>query len=176
MEKTRPSLSGKTLNHAGVDGTQGGRRPTGVPPTPEPPAAEGTIPLPPADPNEVLEKPRRRRFTADYKRRILQEADRCHEHGTLGALLRREGIYASHLSAWRRQREQGILDGLAPRRRGRKPRRRDPLVEENQRLEQENRRLLARLEKAETIIEFQKKLSQLLGLSLNNPTTNENDA
>lgn len=176
MEKTRPSLSGKTLNPTGVGGTEGGRRPTGVPPTPEPPAPGGTVPPPPPDPNEVLEKPHRRRFSADYKQRILQEADRCHQHGDLGALLRREGLYASHLSAWRRQREQGILDGLAPRRRGRKQKRRDPLVEENQRLQHENRQLLARLEKAETIIEFQKKLSRLLGLSPNNPTPSDSDA
>jgi transposase-like protein len=124
----------------------------------------------------VPEKPRRRRFTVDYKLRILEEADRCQEPGALGALLRREGLYSSHLSTWRKQREQGILNGLAPRQRGRKPKRRDPLVEENQRLERENQRLLARLEKAETIIEVQKKLSQLLGISLNDPTTNENDA
>jgi transposase-like protein len=124
----------------------------------------------------VLEKPSRRRFTADYKRRILEQAARAQEPGTLGAVLRREGLYSSHLSTWRKQREQGILNGLAPRQRGRKPKRRDPLVEENQRLERGNQRLLARLEKAETIIEVQKKLSQLLGISLNDPTTNENDA
>jgi transposase len=175
VEKTRLSRSGKTLNDTGVGGTEGGRRPTGVPPTPEPPDSGGTSPPPAAD-NEVLEKPSRRRFTAEYKLRILAEADRCVGQGTLGALLRREGLYSSLLSTWRRQREQGILDGLAPRRRGRKPRQRDPLVEENQRLERQNRQLLARLEKAETIIEFQKKLSQLLGIPLNNPMTNESDA
>jgi transposase-like protein len=124
----------------------------------------------------VPEKPARRHYSAEYKLRILAEADRCEGPGTLGALLRREGLYSSHLSTWRKQREQGILDGLAPRRRGRKPKRRDPLVEENQRLQRENQRLLARLEKAETIIEFQKKLSQLLGIPLNNPTTSESDA
>jgi transposase-like protein len=157
-----------------VGGTEGGRRPTGVPPTPGP-AAGGTSP-PPAPDNEVLEKPTRRRFTAEYKLQILAEADRCQQSGALGALLRREGLYSSLLSTWRKQREQGMLDGLTPRKRGRKSQRHDPLVEENQRLERENRRLLARLEKAETIIDFQKKLSQLLGVSLNNPTTNENDA
>jgi len=175
VEKTRQSPLRQTLNLSGVGGTEGGRRPTGVPPTPEAPASGGTSP-PPADANEVLEKPSRRRFTADYKLRILEEADRCDGQGTLGALLRREGLYSSHLSTWRRQREQGIFEGLAPRRRGRKPKRRDPLVEENERLQRKNQRLLARLEKAETIIEFQKKLSQLLGIPLNNPTTNESDA
>lgn len=175
MEKTRQSQSGKAWNQAGVGGTEGGRRPTGVPPTPATAASGGISPTP-ADANEVLEKPSRRRFTADYKLRILEEADCCDGQGTLGALLRREGLYSSHLSTWRKQREQGILDGLAPRRRGRRPKRRDPLVEENQRLQRENQRLLARLEKAETIIEFQKKLSQLLGIPLNHPTTNESDA
>lgn len=174
MEKTGPSPSRKTLNHAGVGGTEGGRRPTGVPPTPAA-AAGGTSPTPAPD-NEVLEKPTRRRFTAEYKRQILEEVDRCQEPGAVGALLRREGLYSSLLSTWRKQREQGMLDGLTPRKRGRKPQQRDPLVEENQRLQRENRQLLAQLEKAETIIDFQKKLSQLLGVSLNNPTTHENDA
>ena len=111
MEKTRQSPSRKTLNHSGLGGTEGGRRPTGVPPNPQP-AGEGISP-PPADPNEVLEKPSRRHFTADYKLRILEQADRAQEPGTLGAVLRREGLYSSHLSTWRKQREQGILDGLA---------------------------------------------------------------
>lgn len=151
MEKTGPLPSEKTLNHAGAAPT-------------------------PAPDNEVLEKPTRRRFSAEYKLRILEEAERCQQPGDLGALLRREGLYSSLLSTWRKQREQGALEGLAPRKRGRKPLRPDPLVEEYQRLQRENRQLLARLQKAETIIDFQKKLSQLLGVSLNNPTTNENDA
>jgi len=93
VEKTRQSRSGKTLNDTGVGGTEGGRRPTGVPPNPQP-AGEGISP-PPADPNEVLEKPSRRRFTADYKRRILEQAARAQEPGTLGAVLRREGLYSN---------------------------------------------------------------------------------
>jgi transposase len=176
VDKTGQSRSGKALNDVGVGGTEGGRRPTGVPPTPEPTAGGGTSPLPPAAENQVLEKPNRRRFTAEYKLRILDEADRCVEPGTLGALLRREGLYSSLLSTWRRQREQGSLAGLAPRKRGRKSRPCDPLVEENRRLERQNQQLLARLEKAETIIDFQKKLSQLLGIPLNNPNQSENDA
>lgn len=167
MEKTRQSGSGK----AGVGGTEGGRRPTGVPPTPEPPAAGGLAPASPLAGSEVLERPVRRRFDVEYKRRILAEADRCEEHGTLGALLRREGLYSSHLSTWRKQREQGILDGLTPRRRGRKAKQRDSLTEENQRLVRENQQLQARLKKAETIIEFQKKLSQLLGITDPLPTS-----
>jgi transposase-like protein len=123
-----------------------------------------------------LEKPARRRFTAEYKRRILEEADRLTAPGELGALLRREGLYSSHLSTWRKQREQGMLDGLAPKKRGRKPKRKDPLVEENQRLRRENARLAARLKQAETIIEVQKKLSTMLGIPLPTPEKSENDA
>jgi transposase len=110
---------------------------------------------------EVRPKARRRQFTAEYKRRILDEADACTTAIQRGALVRREGLYSSHLNTWRRQRAQGILDGLAPRKRGANP---DPLVAENVRLQLEIQRLKARLHRAETIIEVQKKVSQLLGL------------
>jgi transposase-like protein len=113
-----------------------------------------------------LERPVRRTFTAEYKRRVLDEADRCTGAGELGALLRREGLYSSHLATWRRQRDQLLRDGLASKRRGRQPRRKDPLVEENQRLRRENGRLAARLKQAETVIEVQKKLSAVLGIPL----------
>ena len=75
---------------------------------------------------EVLEKPTRRRFTAEYKLHILREADACTESGCVGALLRREGLYSSHLNTWRRQREEGMLDGLQPKKRGRKTSVRNP--------------------------------------------------
>ena len=125
--------------------------------------------------SEVLETPVRRRFTAEYKLRILSEADRCDQAGQLGELLRREGLYSSHLSAWRRQREEGVLRGLTPRKRGRKAKRRDPVVEENQRLRRENAQLEAELKKAQTIIEVQKKLSEILGVPLPPPESNETD-
>lgn len=128
----------------------------------------GTAGLPP-DP-EVLEKPVRRRHTVEYKLRILAEADACEQ---LGALLRREGLYASQLKAWRTQREQGVLSALAPRKRGRKPQTASPLVQENRRLERENARLAARLKQAEAIIDLQKKVSDLLGISLNHPEPEE---
>jgi transposase-like protein len=114
----------------------------------------------------VPEKPVRRRFTAEYKLRILREADRCTDPGQLGALLRREGLYSFNLNTWRQQREQGTLAGLSPKQRGRKPEPDSALVAENERLRRENQRLTAKLQQAETIIEVQKKLSEILGASL----------
>ena len=104
----------------------------------------------------------RRRFSAKYKLRILAEAEKA-APGELGALLRREGLYSSHLSKWRKQRDDGALAGLTPRKRGRKPRPVDPQARRIAQLEKENERLQRKLEQAETIIEVQKKLSQLLG-------------
>jgi transposase-like protein len=103
-------------------------------------------------------RPARRRFTAEYKLRILQAADRCAE-GELGALLRREGLYASHLTIWRKQRETGQLAALAPKKRGRKT---DPQAEELARLQRENSKLQNRLDRAELIIDAPKKLLVLL--------------
>ena len=108
--------------------------------------------------SEVIARPVRRRFTAEYKLRILQEADRS-APGELGALLRREGLYSSHLSKWRRQRQAGQLAGLRPKKRGRKV---DAQAQELARLERENARLQAQLERAGLIIEAQKKLLVLL--------------
>ena len=110
---------------------------------------------------EVVPRAKRRQFSAKYKLRILAEADQCTQRGEIGALLRREGLYSSHLTTWRKQRDRGQLEGLTPKKRGRKP---DPQAAELARLQRENERLQARLEQAETIIEVQKKLSQMLGL------------
>ena len=118
---------------------------------------------------EVIDKAVRRRFTAEYKLRILNEADACTEPGSLGALLRREGLYASNLNTWRQQRERGILSGLTPQKRGRKESVRDPLVVENEKLRKENERLTNRLRQAEIIIDVQKKVSQILGIPLAPP-------
>jgi transposase-like protein len=106
---------------------------------------------------------RRRQFTAGEKLRILEEAAACTVPGELGALLRREGIYSSYLSRWRRARDRGQLDGLGSAKRGRKPLSDAAVAREIARLQRENERLQARLEQAEVIIEVQKKLSQLLG-------------
>jgi len=111
---------------------------------------------------ERLERARRRQFTVGYKLRILSEADAARTTGEIGGLLRREGLYSSHLAAWRRQREEGILNALSPRRRGRPTS--SPEQRELARLRQVNERLEQRLVAAEAVIEIQKKVSFLLGL------------
>ena len=115
---------------------------------------------------EVMAKPERRRFTAGYKLRVLREADACEERGALGALLRREGLYSSHLVAWREARRRGELAGLAPRKRGPKAKPIDPRDKKLAELTRQNQRLLARLDRAEKIIELQKKVSEILGVAL----------
>jgi transposase-like protein len=122
---------------------------------------------------EVPEQPKRRRFSAKYKLRILREADACTEKGQLGGLLRREGLYHSHLTTWRRQREEGSLKGLAPKKRGRKPNENRKSKRDAQ-LESENRRLRKKLEQAEAIIEIQKKVAALLGNPIESPESDEN--
>lgn len=112
---------------------------------------------------EVMAKAARRRFTAAEKLRVLREADRCTKPGELSALLRREGLYSSHLSAWRQARRNGELAGLTPRPRGPKPKPADPRDKKIAELERETRRLQARLERAEGLIEVQKKVAALLG-------------
>ena len=120
---------------------------------------------------EVPVRPIRRRFSADYKRRILREADECGSGG-IAALLRREGLYSSHLNTWKRQRSAGEIAGLEPRKRGRKAVPRNPLAGENERLQRENKRLQKRLHQAEIIIDVQKKLCEMLGLPV--ATTDSN--
>ena len=122
---------------------------------------------------EVLERPVRRRFTVEYKLRILAEADACSEPGMLGELLRREGLYSSHLSTWRRQRDEGALAGLTPKRRGRKAKPNSPLADENKRLTRENDRLKEQLRQAELIIDVQKKVSEMLNIPLKTPDDEE---
>ena len=113
---------------------------------------------------EVVARPKRRSFSAAYKRSILEEADRCRQPGEIGALLRREGLYSSNLTTWRRQQERGELAGAKP---GRKPV--SDEAKELRQLQRENQRLKQKLEQAEMIIEVQKKLSQLLGLTETKP-------
>jgi transposase-like protein len=118
--------------------------------------------------SEVSARHVRRRFTTAYKLEILRKADACTRHGDRGALLRKEGLYSSHLATWRQQRAAG----LTPKTRGRKGTVVDPQL---QKLAQENRRLTSRLQQAEAIIAFQKKVSELLGIPLK-PFVSDEDA
>lgn len=119
----------------------------------------------PPDP-EVEAKPKRRKFTAAYRLRILEEADRCQNPGEVGQLLRREGLYSSHLSSWRKARRQGSLAALAPKKRGAKPKVGNPLEPKVRQLEAKVTRLERELEKAHTILDVQEKVAGLLGFSL----------
>ena len=109
---------------------------------------------------EVVVRPKRRQHTAEYKLRILRELDECTGKGEVGAILRREGLYSSLISKWREQREQGSLNGLGGQRRGPKV---DPNAAELARLQRENKRLKEKLERAELIIDVQKKVARLIG-------------
>ena len=111
-------------------------------------------------------KAERRRFTAEYKGKVLREADQCEQPGEIGALLRREGLYWSNLTNWRRQRKNGELAGLKGKRRGPKRREKNPLAERVRELERDNLRLKRRAERAEGIVELQKKVSEILGIDL----------
>jgi len=159
--------SAKTRDSRGMDGV----RRTPARPTNDSPV-ETASPQPadivPPDP-EVVARPTRRRFTAADKLRILKLADACTAVGSLGTLLRAEGLYASNLTTWRRQRTEGTLSALTPQTRGRKVVAPQPLRAENERLRQENARLSTRLKQAELIIEVQKKVSQILGIPLETP-------
>ena len=123
-------------------------------------------------PTEVTAKAKRRRFTAEFKRRILKEADAC-ERGELGALLRREGLYSSHLIEWRRARDAGELAGLTPRKRGPKVHAPDPLAAKVAEQQKQIARLEAENAKLQLICDVQKKVSLLLGLKL--PTIPDDD-
>ena len=117
---------------------------------------------------EVRPRAQRRSFTVAYKQKILAEADAASGSGMIGALLRREGLYSSHLTHWRQERDAGIKQGLTPRTRGPKPHI-DPSAKEMQALRRKNERLTEQLRKAEIIIDVQKKVATLLGLTLAEP-------
>ena len=159
-----------------AQGMKGARRATGIPcaETAQGAHCMPSLPIHPPDP-EVPEKATRRRFSAEYKLNLLRQAEACQGAGDVGALLRREGLYSSHLTTWRRQKEAGILSGLKPKQRGRKANPIHPLEAKNEQLQKENRRLQKRLKKAELIIDIQKKISQMLGIPLKNPEIGEDD-
>jgi transposase-like protein len=125
-------------------------------------SAASPAPRPPLPNSEVIARPRRRRFTAEYKRSIIDQADAAQDGRTVGALLRREGLYVSHLTTWRRQRKQGEFDALTPNKRGPKVVV-SPLVKQNREQEAVIARLTKKLNNAELIIAVQKKVAALLG-------------
>lgn len=127
-------------------------------------------PLPAVRPEtEVTEKAKRRRHSAEFKARILREAETCTQPGELGAMLRRERLYSSHLSAWRAQAERGQLSALEPRKRGPKAKVVDARDRQIAELQRNLEKVTRRAERAEALVEVQKKLSQLLGLALPTP-------
>jgi transposase-like protein len=123
----------------------------------------------------VIARPRRRSFTAEYKRSILDQADAVEDSGTVGLLLRREGLYSSHLTTWKRQRKQGSIDALTPKKRGPKVVV-SSLVKENRELLAANVRLTKKLKNAELIIEVQKKVAALLGNPIPNIQIDEENS
>jgi transposase-like protein len=143
--------------------TEGARRASAVSPA----GAAAGVPDPAVD-----AKAKRRRFTAEYKVRILREVDRAKAPGAVGAILRREGLYSSQLFVWRRDRDRVAKAGLAAAKRGPTAKVVDPKVKQ---LERENARLERKLKQAETIIEFQKKVAEILGIPLKNLEFDEND-
>ena len=144
---------------------EGARRATGASVSPVEPGPRALDP-------EVPAKAQRRRFSVEYRLRIVKQADACKKPGELGALLRREGLYSSLLTNWRRQREQGALVSLRARKRGPTPRRIDPRVKQ---LEAENARLQRKLQQADTIITVQKKVAEILGIPLRPLGNDETD-
>ena len=114
---------------------------------------------------EVLARAKRRTYTADYKLKVLGEADAARGSGEIGAVLRKHGLYSSHLTKWRKERRSGILEGLSPQKRGPKSKS-SPLTAENQKLTRENEQLSDRLRKAEIVIDIQKKVAMLLGIPI----------
>ena len=114
---------------------------------------------------EVLARAKRRTYTGDYKQPVLAEADAARGSGEIGAVLRGHGLYSSHLTKWRQERKSGIVEGLAPQKRGPKSKA-NPLTLENQKLRRDNERLADRLRKAEIVIDVQKKVAMLLGIPI----------
>jgi transposase-like protein len=147
----------------GLEEMEGARKATGISSSSRTGGLTGLSVVPDS---EVPERAVRRRFTAEYKRRILQEAEACKEQGQLGALLRREGLYYSNLITWRQQAERGTLQALSPKKRGPKEKKSDPSLCRIAELEKEKQKLEHKLRQAELIIAAQKKIAEIFQLSL----------
>jgi transposase-like protein len=145
----RPATDVTGVFDSGIDGGEGG---------------EGGRAAPRPNP-EVLARAKRRTYTGEYKQKVLAEADAARGSGEIGAVLRSHGLYSSHLTKWRQERKSGILEGLAPQKRGPKSKV-NPLTAENQKLRRDNDRLTDRLRKAEIVIDVQKKVAMLLGIPI----------
>lgn len=122
---------------------------------------------------EVTERPVRRQFTAEYKLRVLQELEGCSESGAVGRVLRREGLYSSLVSTWRVQRALGSMAQLAPQKRGRKVEPPNPMAAKYALLERKHRKLEKKLQRTELLLDIQKKIADLLGISLEKPGSDE---
>lgn len=163
------ALAPASVAPVGEQGTGSGEPPATAPIV----AGAGEAPRPPD--SEVPERPVRRQFSAACKLRIVQEADRCRDSNGIGSLLRREGLYSSHLGTWRRQRDEGSLSALAPRKRGRPAEKPQPDTKRLAQVEREKRHLERRLKQAEALLELQKRVSEILGIDLQPAPTDEND-
>jgi transposase len=176
--KKKAEMNGNSLGVLSSGALAGAERSGGEPGEPQRSGAAAKVGATSAlasrsDP-EVVAKPKRRSFTAEYKQRILQEAEEAAAApGGVGALLRREGLYSSLLAYWRRERADGIREALTPRKRGPKSKR-NPLEEEFQKLRRQNARLTEDLRKAHIIIDVQKKVAALLGRPIPDPDSEEN--
>lgn len=163
-QSNKGALAGSTGRAALSAGAAPRANPPSDPESPVPPAAS-------CPSSEVVERATRRRFSGEYKQRILREAAAATARGEMGALLRREGLYSSHLTGWRAEAERGALAGLKAKQRGPKAAPVDPRDKRIAELERDVARLGRRAERAEALVEVQKKLSQLLGIAL--PTSEE---
>jgi transposase-like protein len=162
MEATEITQNSKGTQETLREGsTEGARRASGGDPS-----AVKFSNFSPPDPEVTGKKPRRK-FTAKYKLRMLKKADACTEPGQLGTLLRQEGLYSSNLTTWRKQRDEGLLIAMSPKKRGRKVQPKNPLAPEIARIQKENQRLKQKLRQAELIIDAQKKISEILGIAQN---------
>ena len=166
MARTQRTAPGTAPERRTDERSEAGRSGGAVPGGAEPAGGIGTGRVPET---EVSSTPRRRRFTAEYKLGILSAVEVARDSGGIGALLRREGLFSSHLTKWKAQREEGALAALAPRRRGPAVASKNPLARRVAELEREIRQLQRRLAQSEAILEIQKKVSELLGIPLDRP-------